>query len=321
MAKKHIVETPITNKQDWLENRLLDVTSTEVSCLFDLNPFKSQFQLYNEKKEKFVESFDNSRMYWGRKLEKSIAEGCAEELGFDIEPFNVYISNTKTRMGSSFDYKITSGDEVGIMEVKNVDFLAYKDKWEDDGEGTIVAPPVYELQLQHQMEVADINWGCIVALVGGNTMKVVKRDRDRAIGEMLRTQVHHFWDRIKLGMPPDIDFENNSQYLIKNVFNQTDPSLILSSDENLDKLIDDYLTLNKAHKDNEKQLKGLKAQIFEASNGAVKIISDNGTVHCGMTKGSKGTFITKDMVGTYINAKNPYRQLRITQPKPQGANK
>ena len=46
------------------------------------------------------------------------------------------------------------------------------------------------------------------------------------------------------------------------MFNQTDPSLILSSDENLDKLIDDYLTLNKAHKDNEKQLKGLKAQIF-----------------------------------------------------------
>ena len=41
MAKKHIVETPITNKQDWLENRLLDVTSTEVSALYDLNPYKS----------------------------------------------------------------------------------------------------------------------------------------------------------------------------------------------------------------------------------------------------------------------------------------
>ena len=35
-----VKEFPITNKQDWLENRLLDVTSTEVSCLFNKNPFK-----------------------------------------------------------------------------------------------------------------------------------------------------------------------------------------------------------------------------------------------------------------------------------------
>ena len=45
-----VKEIPITNKQDWLENRLLDVTSTEVSCLFNLNPYKSEFELYNEKK-------------------------------------------------------------------------------------------------------------------------------------------------------------------------------------------------------------------------------------------------------------------------------
>ena len=122
MAKKHNLETPITNKQDWLENRLLDVTSTEVSALYDLNPYKSAFELYNEKKEKLVVNLeDTSRLAWGRRLEDSIAQGCAEDQGWDVEPFDVYISNTKTRMGSSFDYKITSGDEVGIMEVKNVD--------------------------------------------------------------------------------------------------------------------------------------------------------------------------------------------------------
>ena len=57
-----VKEIPITNKQDWLENRLLDVTSTEVSCLFNLNPFKSEFQLYNEKKDKLVVHSDSERM-------------------------------------------------------------------------------------------------------------------------------------------------------------------------------------------------------------------------------------------------------------------
>ena len=194
-----IKEIPITNKQDWLENRLLDVTSTEVSALYDLNPYKSAFELYNEKKEKLVVNLeDTSRLAWGRRLEDSIAQGCAEDQGWDVEPFDVYVSNTKTRMGSSFDYKITSGDEVGIMEIKNVDGFIYRSKWEDDGNGNIKAPPHIELQLQHQMEVADINWGCIVALVGGNEMKVIKRDREKDIGEMLRVKVHHFWDRIKL---------------------------------------------------------------------------------------------------------------------------
>ena len=121
-----VKEIPITNKQDWLENRLLDVTSTEVSCLFNLNPFKSEFQLYNEKKDKLVVHSDSERMKWGRLLEKSIAEGCAEQQGWDIEPFNTYLTNKKTRMGSSFDFKITSGDEVGIMEVKNVDGYIYR---------------------------------------------------------------------------------------------------------------------------------------------------------------------------------------------------
>ena len=99
-------EFPITNKQDWLENRLLDVTSTEVSCLFNLNPYKSEFELYNEKKDKLIQNIDSPRMAWGRRLEDSIAQGCAESQGWDVEPFDVYLSNSNTRMGSSFDYKI-----------------------------------------------------------------------------------------------------------------------------------------------------------------------------------------------------------------------
>mgnify|MGYP003331229429 CR=1 FL=1 len=92
-----IKEFPITNKLDWLENRLLDVTSTEVSALFDVNPYQTEFELYNHKKDKVVINLeDNERMAWGRRLEDSIAQGCAESQGWDVEPFDVYMSNTKT---------------------------------------------------------------------------------------------------------------------------------------------------------------------------------------------------------------------------------
>ena len=309
-----VKEIPITNKQDWLENRLLDVTSTEVSCLFGLNPYKSEFELYNEKKEKLVQHIDSPRMAWGRRLEDSIAQGCAEEQGWDVEPFDVYLSN-EHRMGSSFDYKITSGDEVGIMEVKNVDGYVYRTKWTDDGNGNISAPPFIEMQLQHQLHVSNINWGCIVALVGGNEMKIIIRARDKEVGAMLQAKVKEFWERIKAGTPPDIDYERDSQYVIKNLYNQADPSLILNADEDMDKLVDDYYAVNKEYVSLGKTKDSLKAQILEKSQGASKIVSKYGTINCGMTKGSQGKYITQDMVGTFINPRKGFRQFKFNQPK------
>ena len=41
---------PVTDKQSWLQARLQDVTSTEVSALYDLSPYRTEFDLYQEKK-------------------------------------------------------------------------------------------------------------------------------------------------------------------------------------------------------------------------------------------------------------------------------
>jgi len=309
-------EIPITNKQDWLENRLLDVTSTEVSALFNVNPWQSEIELYNQKKDKVVVNIDdNERMAWGRRLEDSIAQGCAESQGWQVQPFDVYMSDTETRMGSSFDYKITSSDELGIMEVKNVDSMVYRTKWVDDGNGHIEAPPHIEMQLQHQLHVSGLSWGCIVALVGGNTQKLIVRARNKEVGQLLETKVKEFWERVKAGTPPDIDYLRDSQYMMKNLYNEADAGVILAADEDMDKLVDDYNAINREYVSLGKQKDAVKAQILELSQNASKIVSINGTINCGMTKGSKGKYITQDMVGTYINPRKGFRQFKFNQPK------
>jgi len=227
---------PITDEQSWLENRLLDITSTEVSALYDLSPYQTEFELYHQKKEKHVVRIEeNERMTWGKRLEDSIAHGAAETMGWNISKFDVYMSNPKTRMGSSFDYKINKSnkfdppeDGVGILEIKNVDGVAYRKNWKDDGNGNIEAPEHIELQIQHQMEVADINWCALVALVGGNTQKIIFRKRDRAIGEDLTKKVAAFWEKVKAGTPPDIDYLIDADYIIKTLHNQADAGVILN---------------------------------------------------------------------------------------------
>ena len=59
----------------------------------------------------------------------------------------------------------------------------------------------------------------------------------------------------------------------------------------------------------------IKAQILEKSQNASKIVSKYGTIYCGMTKGRKGTYVTQEMVGTYLHPRKPFRQFKFTQPK------
>ena len=310
------VSYPITDKQSWLENRLLDVTSTEVSALFNLNPYQTEFELYHQKKDKVVINIDdNERMAWGRRLEDSIAHEFAERNKISVEPFDVYMRDPETRMGSSFDYKITSKKEPAILEIKNVDVLAYRKNWIEHDEYNIEPPEHIALQLQHQLEITGYNVGYIVALVGGNTMKVVRSERDPRIGKLLRGKVENFWERIKLGVPPDVDYTRDAQYIMKNLCNQADAGVILEADENMDKLIDDYNAVNREYVSIGKMRDQIKAQILERSNNASKIVSVNGTISCGMSKESKGKLITQDMVGTYQNPRKGYRMFRFNQPK------
>ena len=80
------IETIQIQSQDqWLAERVKDVTSTEVSALFDLNPYLTQFELYQQKSTgQVVKIPENTRMKWGKRLEAPIALGVAEDEGWDI---------------------------------------------------------------------------------------------------------------------------------------------------------------------------------------------------------------------------------------------
>ena len=132
---------------------------------------------------------------------------------------------------------------------------------------------------------------------------------------MLRVKVHHFWDRIKLSMPPDIDYLKDSDYILKNLCNHAEPDLGIVADEDMDKLVDYYNTLRRTIKKDEDELKSVKAEILNSSQDASKIVSKYGTIYCGMTKGSQGTYVSQEMVGTYIHPRKPFRQFKFTQPK------
>jgi putative phage-type endonuclease len=313
----NIETVAITDEQKWLETRLKDVTSTEASALYELNPYQTVFELFHAKKnQEVIRIEENERMSWGKRLERSIAEGAAESMGWDVEPLNVYMRNPETRMGSSFDYKINNHDDgPGILEVKNVDGIVYKSKWIDDGAGNIEAPEHIELQVQHQMEVADIDWCAIVALVGGNTQKIVYRKRDREIGADLKKRVADFWHSIAADRAPSPDYHQDAEFIIKQLRATATPGLIAEADEELDELIRSYAFVQQEANDLAKMKDAYKAQILDRVGEASKILSSIGSISCGVTSPSAGTLITPDMVGTTIGGRKGFRNFRLTKKK------
>jgi putative phage-type endonuclease len=307
----------IESHEQWLKDRSKDITSTEISALYGLSPYLSEFELYHNKKDNVIVRIQpNERMRWGTRLESAIAYGAAEDQGWDISKLNVYMRDTEARIGSSFDFKINStANGAGIMEIKNVDRLQYMKSWVDDGEGNIEAPEHIELQIQHQMEVSGYEWTALVALVGGNEQKIILRNRDREIGKDIRQRVAAFWEQVKNNTAPSPDYSVDAEFIIKQLRAESEPDLVLESNADLDQLIEQYNFLSASVKSQNALKDSTKAQILERIGKASKVISPLGTISCGAVKGSAGTLITPDMLGTYIGAREGYRSFRFNAKK------
>ena len=306
-----------TDPEAWLAARHQDITSTEIAALFGLSPYITEFELFHRKRaEAPVQFEDNSRMVWGRRLEDSIAAGAAEDNGWTIRARNIYQRDAEARIGSSFDYTIVSHpDGPGLLEVKNVDGLMFRQHWTVNEDGTIEAPEHIELQVQHQLEVADYEWAVIVALVGGNDIKILHRKREREIGQVIRARVKQFWDRVERNDPPTADFERDAEFIMKTLRRQSDADKVIEANATLDDMIARYMHVSKEAADLDRLKDSIKAEILMTIGDAGKILSQHGTITCTTTKDSAGTLVTPEMVGTSIGARKGYRQFRVTPRK------
>jgi len=303
----------IENQHQWLTERAKDVTSTEVSALFGLSPYLTEFELFHQKRDAVVVKLEpNERMKWGNRLESAIAQGAAEDMGWNIAKLNVYMRDQAARIGSSFDFEIkSSANGPGILEVKNVDWVQYQKNWIDDGAGNIEAPEHIELQVQHQMEVAGYEWCAIVALVGGNEQKIVLRNRDRDIGKSIREKSGEFWNRVLQNQPPSADYTRDAEYIIKQLRRDSIEGLVAEADAELEDMIKQFEFVRKEASDLEKIKEQRRAEILDRIGHASKVITRFGSLSTGQVKGRSGTLITPEMVGTVIGATEGYRSFRF----------
>lgn len=272
-------------KQEWLILRTTDLTSTEISALFDISPYITKYELWHRKKNaEVVELEENERMKWGSRLEKVIAEGIILDQGWEGKPKKEYISIKDLRLGSSFDYEVWNPGENNrrILEIKNVDSLAFKEGWIVE-EGEAEAPPHIELQVQHEMLVSGLPEAHIGALVGGNKVTLINRKVDAAIHEQIKKKAAEFWESIDKNQPPAPDFTRDAKF-ISSLYGYADPGKVMDvkGDAEIEELVEMWKKGNEVIKNLTADKEALKAKLLTMIGDAEKVLGDGFTISAGM---------------------------------------
>lgn len=268
------------NKDEWLKSRTQDVTSSEVAALFGCNPYQTEFELYHRKKSgEVVEIEENERMKWGNRLQDSIATGIAADNGWTVRRMDEYMRVVEERIGASFDFAI--GDD-GILEVKNVDSLVYKDGWLLDGD-QVEAPPHIELQVQHQLAVSGRKYAYIGALVGGNRVALIRREPDATVIAAIKEAVAAFWNAIDKGREPQPDWARDAKFISK-LHGYAEPGKVMdvAGDAEFARLAEQYKAAGDKLKEMEDVRDAFKAQIITRIGDAEKVTGEKFTISAGV---------------------------------------
>lgn len=310
-----------TTPEQWLALRTKDVTSTESAALFGMSPYITRFDLWHRKRTGIVPEFQtNERMQWGNRLEAAIAHGIAEDRGWQVSPMKEYFSLSDERIGSSFDFIIKNLAEPAHLEIKNVDFLAFRDGWIEHDDGTIEAPEHIEMQVQHQMMVSGFPRAFICALIGGNRTAVIERERDDTVIAAIRARIAEFWRTVDAGEEPAPVMPEDAAAVIRlNQYAQPGKVLDAGSDANITALVQKYKAAAAAEKNAVEDKETAKAELFAAIGDAEKVLLDGYSISASMQAETPPTVITADMVGSSYGGRKGFRGLRITAKKAPAA--
>lgn len=196
-------------EKEWLEGRKQDVTSTDVSALFGLHPYKSRLRLWMEKAGELESDFvENNFTKWGRRLQIPVGMGICEDEGWDgYDLTGYYYRDPILRSGASLDIKAVCRDHgVGNLEVKIAESFDEDMGWFKDK-----APMMYEFQVQSQLHEAAKNgtpfdWAAIAAFGKRQTTRIYFRTYDKDLGALIDEELRIFWASIAANEPPPADY-------------------------------------------------------------------------------------------------------------------
>lgn len=314
---KKILDKRNMSSQDWQEYRQQQkgIGGSDVAIIFGLNPYKSAFRLWLEKTGEIeAPNIENEYIEWGNILEPIIREKFAAETGFEV------FENPYVLQHDEYDFMVANIDgEVidpayngkrGILEIKTAN-ERMKKEWVD-------APPNhYMLQVQHYMAVLNYEYAYIAVLIGGNTFKYFKVERDEYIIDQIISGEKEFMRMVEEGEAPEISgLKTDSDWIAEAFPTATDEEGELISE--LEELAIEYDEIQNEIKSLQERANYIKNRIKLEAKEKKVLKSDR--VKISMPEIKKTSFNSKefeaaqpDLFAKYKNKITSYRSFSITR--------
>jgi len=256
------------------------VSASQVPALFNRSPYVTRFMLHHHFTGKvLLDESGDDRMSWGNRLEGAILQAVADEQRLDILPHDqdVYFRCPSVPVGCTPDgYCLDPQLGLGFVEVKNVDFMRWRDTWHEHA-----APDHIELQHQAQLMVphpehGTPKWGIIAALVGGNDLITLKRERNETVCQNIANQAEAFMACVGKNIVPPVIGEAMELPVITDLFPATKEGKVLSKEdfpdwEDLQEAMALYHFYSQRESEAKKYRAKAKAKILAAAEDAEQV--------------------------------------------------
>lgn len=217
--------------QEWLEDRRKGIGGSDVATILGLNKYKSVYQLWLEKTDQIeVTSAQSEAAYWGNTLEEVVAEEFSKRTGKKVRRRNRVFEHSKYPfLRANIDRDIVG--ENAILECKTANqHLA--NEWDEDE-----IPIHYICQVQHYMNVLNLDYVYIAVLIGGQKFIWKKMERDQELIDMITEKLVAFWtENVEKGIEPAVDgLKATSDFLTQRYLDtdESETELNAAFDENI----------------------------------------------------------------------------------------
>ena len=184
------------NNIKWLEERRKGVGGSDVAAILGLNPWKTAYRVYQEKRKEVEDWQGNDATEWGKRMEPAIRQFYSDVTGRSVR------LPDKIMYHSKYPFMLASLD--GFTDDHRVVELKTARSGKDWGEpGTNEIPDYYALQCQHYLIVTGFEVADIVVSIGGGSPNLYEVLEDKELQEMIIDAEADFWQRVVDGNPPD----------------------------------------------------------------------------------------------------------------------
>lgn len=281
MSKIKATPTKELSREDWLRLRQSGIGGSDISALMGISPYKTAYDVYQDKKADIIKDSQSEMAYWGTILEDIVAKEYAKRNHTKVQKVNYMLRHPEHHFAIANIDRAVVNPQIGktvrikndtlttdkLLEVKTASEYM-KNVWGDEESDQV--PDHYNLQCQWYMGITGVHSCDLALLLGGNKYRQYSIKFDKELFEMMIDVAKDFWTNNVLAEvePTPTTLANAKQKYAKALPEST---LNLAFDDDNIAIIDRYVEL----KESEKQI---KATLEDAQTQLINLIGFNETL-------------------------------------------